>query len=45
VHAHADLTVRRTAPFPSHVAAKIDALIADHCALTWPAPISGSMGV
>ena len=29
VHAHADLSVRRTAPFPAPVAARIDALIAD----------------
>ena len=28
VHAHADLTARRTAPFPAQVAAKIDAFIA-----------------
>ena len=45
VHAHADLRQRRTAPFPSPVAARIDALIAAHCALTWPAPVSGAMGV
>ena len=30
VHAHADLTVRRTAPFPAQVAAQIDTLIAAH---------------
>ena len=45
VHAHADLSVRRTAPFPAPVAARIDALIAAHRALAWPAPISGTMGV
>jgi len=45
VHAHADLTIRRTAPFPAQVAAKIDAYIAAHRALSWPAPVSGSMGV
>jgi len=45
VHAHADLGIRRTAPFPSEVAAQIDALIAEHCALTWPAPVSRSMGL
>jgi len=45
VHAHADLTVRRTAPFPAQVAATIDAYIAAHRALTWPAPVSGAMGV
>jgi acyl-CoA thioester hydrolase len=45
VHAHADLSVRRTAPFPAHVAARIDDYIAAHQALSWPAPVSGSMGV
>lgn len=45
VHAHADLRQRRTAPFPPQVAARIDALIAAHHALTWPAPVSGSMGL
>jgi acyl-CoA thioester hydrolase len=45
VHAHADLKVRRTAPFPDRAAARIDALIAAHRALAWPAPVSGSMGV
>ncbi len=45
VHAHADLKVRRTATFPAHVAARIDDLIKAHSALTWPAPVSRSMGV
>ena len=36
VHAHADLTARRTAPFPAQVAAQIDAFIAAHRA--WPGP-------
>ncbi len=45
VHAHADLRTRRTAPFPAQVAAQIDALIAAHRALTWPAPVSGCMGL
>jgi acyl-CoA thioester hydrolase len=45
VHAHADLKVRRTAPFPDEAAARIDALVAAHRALAWPAPVSGSMGV
>jgi acyl-CoA thioester hydrolase len=45
VHAHADLTLRRTAPFPAPVAAEIDALIAAHRALGWPAPVSGAMGL
>ena len=45
VHAHADLRARRTAPFPTQVAAQIDAFVAEHRALAWPAPVSGSMGV
>jgi acyl-CoA thioester hydrolase len=45
VHAHADLRVRRTAPFPSHAAARIDTFIAAHRALDWPAPVSGTMGL
>jgi acyl-CoA thioester hydrolase len=45
VHAHADLRIRHTAPFPAQVAGRIDALIAEHRALTWPAPVSGTMGL
>ena len=45
VHAHADLRTRRTAPFPAQVAVQIDALIAEHRALAWPAPVSGSMSL
>ena len=45
VHAHADLKTRRTARFPAQVAARIDALIDEHRALNWPAPVSGAMGV
>lgn len=45
VHAHADLRTHHTAPFPAHVAVQIDNVIAAHRALTWPAPVSGSMGV
>jgi acyl-CoA thioester hydrolase len=45
VHAHADLRVRRTAPFPAHAAASIDAYITAHSVLEWPAPLSGTMGI
>ena len=45
VHAHADLKVRRTAPFPAEVAARIDGLIDGHRRLSWAAPVSGAMGV
>jgi acyl-CoA thioester hydrolase len=45
VHTYSDLTTRRTAPFPSDVAARIDALIAAQPALDWTLPTCGSMGV
>ena len=45
VHAHADLRIHRTALFPAQVAGRIDAFIAEHGALAWPAPVSGSMGL
>ena len=45
MHSHADLIARRTAPFPAHVAAKIDAFIAAHRALAWTAPVSGAMSI
>jgi acyl-CoA thioester hydrolase len=41
VHAHADLRIHRTAPFPAHVADKIDTLVEAHRTLGWPAPASG----
>jgi acyl-CoA thioester hydrolase len=43
VYAHTDLKARRTVPFPAPIAARIDALIAEHRALAWPAPVSGAM--
>ncbi|MCA9874435.1 MAG: thioesterase family protein [Anaerolineales bacterium] len=39
--AHADLTLRRTSPFPPAIAAQIDALIAEHEQLHWQAPVCG----
>lgn len=39
--AHADLDQRRTSPFPPAIAAQIDALIAQHNQLHWPAPLCG----
>lgn len=45
VHAQADLRIRRTAPFPEHVAERIDSFIAQHQALPWPAPSCGTMSV
>ncbi len=43
VNSFADLRTRRTAPYPSEIAARIDALLAIHSALTWDAPICGVM--
>ncbi len=43
IGAHADLVQRRTSPFPPHLAATIDSLLAAHQQLPWPAPLSGAM--
>ncbi len=43
VNSFADLTARRTAPYPDDIAAKIDALLAQHTVLEWPAPVCGVM--
>ncbi len=42
---HADLEARRTSPFPTDIAAQIDALIAQHSALGWDAPLCGAIKV
>jgi acyl-CoA thioester hydrolase len=43
--AFADLKVRRTAPFPREIAAKIEADVAAGATLDWPAPVCGAMQV
>lgn len=43
VNSFADLTQRRTAPFPPEIAARIDALLAEHTALDWEPPVCGVM--
>jgi len=43
VHAHADLQARRTSPYPPELAARLDAIVAEHARITWPAPVCGSM--
>ena len=43
VNSFADLNVRRTAPYPPEIAAKIDALVAADSSLDWDAPVSGVM--
>lgn len=39
----ADLATRRTADFPPHVAERLDAILAEHRQLPWPAPTCGSI--
>lgn len=43
VNSFADLTVRKTAPYPPAIAEKIDAVLAEHRALSWTAPTTGTM--
>jgi acyl-CoA thioester hydrolase len=43
VNSFADLRERRTAPYPDEIAAKIDAVLAQHQALSWAAPTCGIM--
>jgi acyl-CoA thioester hydrolase len=43
VNSFADLKLRRTAPYPPEIAARIDVLLTDHRALNWDAPVCGVM--
>jgi acyl-CoA thioester hydrolase len=43
VNSYADLTIRRTAPYPENIAAQIDSMIAEHARLDWEAPVCGAM--
>lgn len=43
INTHVDRSTRRTAPYPEAVAARMDALLADHARLGWPAPVCGAM--
>jgi acyl-CoA thioester hydrolase len=38
---HADMRIRRTSPYPPQLAAKLDAVIVQHNALGWDAPVCG----
>ncbi|MGE3316918.1 MAG: thioesterase family protein [Planctomycetaceae bacterium] len=40
---HVDLRIRRTSPFPPEIAAQYDAILAEHQALPWDAPLCGVM--
>ena len=41
----AHLDTRRAVPLPEPVSSRLDALAADHAALDWPLPVSGSMSI
>lgn len=43
VNAFADLSLRKTAPYPAEIAARLDTLLAQHQALAWEAPVCGVM--
>jgi acyl-CoA thioester hydrolase len=45
MNAFADLTVRKTAPFPDEIVRNIDGILARHEKLDWPPPLSGAMQV
>lgn len=44
VKAFTDLRLRTMSPFPSEIALNIDAVLAAHRNLDWPAPVCGAMG-
>jgi len=44
VTSHADLNLRRTAPFPDELAEQFDVVIAEQSQLDWDAPVCGIMG-
>lgn len=43
MNTHVDRRTRRTAPYPDSIAARIDAMLAVHARLDWPAPVCGAM--
>lgn len=45
MNAFFDLSLRRTAPFPPEILAKIDSWLEKDARLEWPAPVSGAMRV
>jgi acyl-CoA thioester hydrolase len=42
---HVDFKIRKASPFPLHIAAAFDRLLAEHSKLSWPAPLCGAMHV
>ncbi|TVR22945.1 MAG: thioesterase [Anaerolineaceae bacterium] len=45
VGSHADLSIRRTSPYPDFILQRLDALLDEQKALTWEAPICGFISV
>ena len=45
VGAHADMTVRRTSPYPPHILQKIEATVAASNTLDWSPPLSGAIAL
>jgi acyl-CoA thioester hydrolase len=43
ISGHIDMRVRRTAPFPPQIAARYDAILAEHERLDWNAPVCGAL--
>ncbi|MGB0388683.1 MAG: thioesterase family protein [Ardenticatenaceae bacterium] len=43
LNSHIDMTIRRTSPYPPHIAAQIDQLLAKHQQLDWDAPVCGAI--
>ena len=40
---HMNMKIRRTSPFPAHLAEAYDRIVAAHSQLSWPAPVCGAM--
>jgi acyl-CoA thioester hydrolase len=45
VNTFVDLAARKSAPWPEDVHAELQSLLTKHAALSWPAPLCGSMSV
>ena len=43
LNSHIDMSIRRTSPYPPHIAAQLDVLLAEHQQLTWDAPVCGAI--
>ena len=44
LNSHIDLTIRRTSPYPPHIAERILAVLNAHQQLAWDAPLCGAIG-